>query len=70
MMALRAGAYHATVVERWLYLAMAAKEALLANGFNDDQCCVIYKRPTDLALLRDVPVCCNLLICDILDEGL
>ena len=31
MMALRAGAVHVTAVERWLYLALAAKEALVAN---------------------------------------
>jgi protein arginine N-methyltransferase 7 len=45
---LRAGAHHVTCCERWLYLAMAAKELLLNNGFSDDQvrvayiCAVIY----------------------------
>jgi len=70
MMCLEAGARHVTAVERWLYLAMSSKEVLLSNGFNDDQVKVIYKRPTDLALLKDVPVICNLLLCDILDDGL
>ena len=37
MLALRAGAHHVTVAERWLYLAMASKESLLANGYSDDQ---------------------------------
>ena len=31
MLALRAGAHHVTAVERWLYLALACKEALAAN---------------------------------------
>jgi hypothetical protein len=31
---------------------MAAKENLLNNGFSDDQVKVVYKRPTDLAMLR------------------
>ena len=31
MMALRAGAHHVTAVERWLYLALACKECMLAN---------------------------------------
>ncbi|KAK9815442.1 hypothetical protein WJX72_003717 [[Myrmecia] bisecta] len=70
MMALRAGAYHVTAAERWLYLSLACKESLVANGFTDQQFKVVYKRPTDLALLDDVPICCNLLICDILDDGL
>ena len=30
---------------------------------------VLYKRPTDLTLINDVPVCANLLIANILDEG-
>lgn len=30
---------------------------------------VVYKRPTDLALKADVPVVCNLLLADIMDEG-
>lgn len=32
MLALRAGAHHVTAVERWLYLALACKESLAANG--------------------------------------
>ena len=70
MQCLKAGAYHVTAVERWLYLAMSCKEVLLANGFTDEQVKVVYKRPTDLALLSDVPIACNLLVCDILDDGL
>ena len=61
---------HVTCVDRWLYLAMSAKEVLLANGYTDDDAKVVYKRPTDLALIRDVPCACNLLVCDILDDGL
>ena len=30
---------------------------------------MVYKRPTDLRLVEDVPICCNLLIAPILDEG-
>jgi hypothetical protein len=33
------------------------------------QVTVLYKRPTDLALREDVPVVCNLLLADIMDEG-
>jgi len=69
MTALRAGARHVTAVERWLYLSATAHDALTANGFDRRAFDVIYKRPTDLALLRDVPVVCNLLIADIMDEG-
>ena len=37
--------------------------------FPADKFSVVYKRPTDLALLSDVPVCCNLLVANIFDEG-
>ena len=37
--------------------------------FHEDKFSVVYKRPTDLTLLSDVPVCCNLLIANIFDEG-
>jgi len=70
MLALKHGAHHVTATERWLYMAMATKENLLNNGFTDDQVKVVYKRPTDLALLRDVPISCNLCICDVFDDGL
>ncbi|KAK9836263.1 hypothetical protein WJX81_000365 [Elliptochloris bilobata] len=70
LVALRAGAKHVTAVERWLYLSLATKQSLVANGTPDDRAAVVYKRPTDLALLKDVAVCCNLLVCDILDDGL
>jgi protein arginine N-methyltransferase 7 len=70
MEALRAGAHHVTATDRWLYHAMAAKESLLNNGFSDDQVKVVYKRPTDLAVLRDVPISCNLCVNDMLDDGL
>ena len=46
-----------------------AQEAVVANGFPSETFTVVYKRPTDLALIRDVPVVCNLLLCDIMDEG-
>ena len=67
---LEKGAHHVTATERWLYQAMACKENLLNNGFCDDQVKVVYKRPTDLALLSDVPVYCNLLLNDVIDDGL
>eukprot|EP00884_Botryococcus_braunii_P006992 jgi/Botrbrau1/16294/Bobra.0066s0063.1 len=70
MMALRAGAHHVTAVERWLYLASSCNEVLQANGFPLERYKVLYKRPTDLALGTDVPVCCNILLCDMIDEGL
>jgi protein arginine N-methyltransferase 7 len=55
MMALRAGAFHVTAVERWLYLALACKESLIANQFTDEQARVLYKRPTDLRLKKILP---------------
>ena len=69
MMTLRAGAHHVTAVERWLYLSLACKESLVANKFPAERYKVVYKRPTDLALIQDVPIVCNLLICNIFDEG-
>jgi hypothetical protein len=39
------------------------------NGFPEEQYKVIYKRPSDLAIKSDVPVCCNILVCDMPDEG-
>lgn len=41
----------------------------VANGFPEDMYKVIYKRPSDLSLKADVPVCCNILVCDMFDEG-
>jgi protein arginine N-methyltransferase 7 len=41
----------------------------VANGVPEERYAVVYKRPTDLALLRDVPICANLLITDMFDEG-
>ena len=38
-------------------------------GIPDDRATVVYKRPTDLALLKDVAICCNVLVCDIMDDG-
>ena len=32
LVALRAGAKHVTAVERWLYLSLATKQSLVANG--------------------------------------
>lgn len=69
MAALDAGAHHVTAVERWLYLSLTCKETLKLNDFEEDRFKVIYKRPTDLRLQADVPILCNLLLCDILDEG-
>jgi hypothetical protein len=43
--------------------------AQVANGYRDEQFKVVYKRPTDLALVKDVPICCNVLIADMFDEG-
>ena len=70
MEALRAGAYHVTVSERWLYLASVCKENLLANGYSDDSVRVVYKRPTDLTLRKDLPVFANILVADALDDAL
>ncbi|KAL4424877.1 hypothetical protein ABPG77_002100 [Micractinium sp. CCAP 211/92] len=70
MLALRAGAHHVTAVERWLYLALACKQCMLANEFSEERLKVVYKRATDLKLKEDVPIVCNLLIANILDEGL
>ena len=69
MTAMDAGAHHVTAVERWLYLSLACKESLTTNGFTEDRFKVVYKRPTDLSLKQDVPILCNLLLCDMLDEG-
>jgi len=41
----------------------------VANEFSEELYKVIYKRPSDLSLKADVPVCCNILICDTFDEG-
>jgi protein arginine N-methyltransferase 7 len=70
LLALRHGARHVTAAERWLYMALSCKETLVANGVSDDRATVVYKRPTDLALRADVPVVCNLLVCDMLEDGL
>ena len=69
MVALDAGAHHVTAVDRWLYLSLACKESLITNGFKEDRFTVVYKRPTDLSLRKDVPILCNLLLCDMMDEG-
>jgi hypothetical protein len=37
--------------------------------FSEEAFKVIYKRPTDLTLINDLPVCANLLIANIFDEG-
>ena len=50
-------------------MALMCKESLDENGFNEEKYRVVYKRPTDLIIGKDVPICCNLLLCDILDEG-
>ena len=42
----------------------------VANKFPEELYKVIYKRPSDLSLKADVPVCCNILICDMFDEGM
>ena len=68
--ALRAGARHVTAVERWLYLALASKETMMENEIKEDQYSIVYKRPTDLKIKEDVPVCCNLLIANLFDREL
>lgn len=67
--ALAVGAYHVTAVDRWLYLSLACKETLVRNKVEDSKYHVIYKRPTDLQLKSDVRICCNLLVCEMFDEG-
>ena len=37
--------------------------------FTEEQYKVVYKRPTDLRPQADVPICCNLVLANILDEG-
>ena len=69
MVAIRAGAFHVTCVERWLYLSHVCKEVLEANKIDDSHFDVLYKRPTDLKLMEDIKICCNLLVCEIFDEG-
>lgn len=44
-------------------------QVLIANAVPAEQYKVVYKRPSDLALGKDVPICCNILLCDMLDEG-
>jgi len=70
LLSLKHGARHVTAAERWLYMALSCKEALDGNGVDSAKAAVIYKRPTDLALRTDVPVACNLLVCDMLEDGL
>ena len=41
----------------------------MKNGADDARYDVLYKRPTDLTLKSDVKICCNLLVCDMFDEG-
>ena len=67
--AFSAGAYHVTAVDRWLYLSLICKETLVKNGADDARYNVLYKRPTDLNLKSDVKICCNLLVCEMFDEG-
>jgi len=68
MTALQAGAHHVTAVERWLYLSLACKETLGRNVAQPERYEVVY---TDLGLgpKKDVLICCNLLVCDMFDEG-
>lgn len=42
MMAVRAGARHATLAQRWLYLSLAAHEMAQANGFDEEQVPLTY----------------------------
>lgn len=41
----------------------------LVPQFPEERYRVVYKRPTDLKAPADVPVCCNLLLANVLDEG-
>lgn len=66
--ALRAGARHVTAVERWLYLSLACKETMMENEIDEDTYNIVYKRPVDLRIKSDVPVCCNLLVANIMDK--
>jgi hypothetical protein len=53
----------------FLDTARLQKAGLAACAGRRVQVRVVYKRPTDLALREDVPVVCNLLLADIVDEG-
>ena len=68
--ALKAGARHVTAVERWLYLALACKETMVENEMEEEKYSVIYKRPVDLKIKTDVPICCNVLVANLFDKGL
>lgn len=70
MMALDAGARHVTTVDRWLYQTQSCQEVLQHNGYPSDQYKVVCKRATSLKLVEDVPVSCNLVVCDLIDDGL
>ena len=41
----------------------------MSNSIPAEQYSVVYKRPTDLRAGKDVPICCNIVVCDMLDEG-
>jgi len=41
-----------------------------SSSSSSQQYKVIYKRPTDLVVKEDIPVCCNLVIADMFDQGL
>ena len=44
-------------------------QVLIANQCPAERFKVVYKRATDLQLGKDVPICCNVVACDMLDEG-
>jgi hypothetical protein len=55
-------------VSRAVFLPRLVTPPCLAQ-FSPERYTVLYKRPTDLKLRQDVPVCCNLLLANIFDEG-
>jgi type II protein arginine methyltransferase len=69
MMAARAGARHVYTCEMEPLIAAAAQENIARNGFAD-RVTVIAKPSTDLVVGADLPRCADLLVSEIVDNGL
>ncbi len=69
MMAARAGAKHVYTCEMEPLIAEAARENIASNGFAD-RVTVIAKKSTELVVGADLPGCADLLVSEIVDNGL
>jgi len=69
MMAARAGAKHVYTCEMEPLVAEAARENIARNGFAD-RVTVIAKKSTNLVIGADLPRCADLLVSEIVDNGL